>query len=533
MSGLLSKNRKPSGFTVFKCFQVILKIHFSFSYRLRAQRVKVGMVGEEETEDPNFKDAMETVQNGDDVFVDENSLSTSTSAPPKSYSSIVGTNFDNSSADSLLDKAKGVLIKRVAGVTLPEFLTSLGKVINPKSVIYADYVGAANFGVWLDSVESVDALVARDTLEVKGQMTKIYRYVNPIKRVVLRHVPPFLPDPVINDYLKKYGEIRSALEHQSCYGVGEEFSHVKSFTRTVNLSMNEGVVIPPQIKVKWQGTTHTIYTQVGAKKCFKCGKKGHVSNACPNKNNTVTPSNKKLPASSATADESQSEQVDSQSKSRGQKRGSTSGDYTEPLKKTRLGPQTQLNDSSNFNFSQMSGISDSENDIGGGSTSDADGFTAPRPRRQRAKGTGGKFVATGENDAPWASNIWMKNSNFKKYNSINKEGLKIFLYCLRPTDDGKGFVDLEKMVNTFTKSPQELQDFIYEIMQSLGLARAVVKADLNKLYNLIGDFMCLEPSEKVKFEVDNNFRKNVMTWYQRIYTKSETDMVSKRKYFFI
>lgn len=56
-----------------------------------------------------------------------------------------------------------------------------------------------------------------------SETTKIYRYANPIRKVVLRNVPPFINDDSIIKALEKYGEVRPAVIRQNIYGLEEEF----------------------------------------------------------------------------------------------------------------------------------------------------------------------------------------------------------------------------------------------------------------------------------------------------------------------
>lgn len=306
--------------------------------------------------------------------------------------------------DPALDKTKGVLIRRLAGVTLPELLDAIGKVILPSKIKYADFCGAANFEVWFDSVESVDTIVAFDTITIKGQLAKINRYLNPVRRVVLRNVPPFIPDDVLLQLLEKYGEVRSGVEHQACFGVGEEFSHVKSFTRTISLSIQNGVMIPPSEKVRWDGINHNIYLQVGAKKCFSCGKSGHTNKNCPNKimhpkktqgNPRKTPIRKRKSISESTFDDSE---IDSQKRSR-------------------------------FDVSQAENELSSEGE-GTDSTVVSNGRKKKKIFRKRGRQAEVSVPTSSNSSPPWAFDSW-KNGSFGNYKDISTDGLLVFWSHLR------------------------------------------------------------------------------------------------------
>lgn len=415
---------------------------------------------------------------------------------------------------SALDKSKGVLIRRIKGVTLSELLEALGKVISPKKILYADFVTAANFGVWLDTDKSVDDLIGLDTLEIKGQMTKMYRYTNPVHRVVLRNVPPFIPDTVILSYLQKYGEIRGALERQSCYNVGEDFAHVKSFTRNVSLAISDGVIVPPGLTISWENKKHVIYVQVGAKKCFKCNKPGHTSNNCPTK--ATVPVSRPTPKTSKRKSVPLTIPVEDQGQ-------------TESQKRRRFDSLPSQNEGSGMTDSGL----DSSLTLG----SERPKRRKPgRPPNQTDRSvTRSLSAATVPISSPttWAFDVW-KKGNFKTYPSFNKEHLYMFLRNLKRDFFKGGYTHFYEQVAMATRNPQELHDLLFEVVNSLGKSQELVRTEMHDILKLVSKSIDLssEEIEKIKDRTDLNFRNFELQAYQLANKLSDDEMQKFRKYFF-
>ncbi|OXA42099.1 LINE-1 retrotransposable element ORF2 protein [Folsomia candida] len=213
----------------------------------------------------------------------------------KSFSQAVGSQGQTSAG---INSAYGVVLRRIREVPLLDVLKGLSRFVDPKSITYADSLGPANWVIWLKDEASYNILLKADTLIFGDASLKVYAYANPIRRVIVRGVPPFLSDENLVQKLAKYGEIRGQISHENIYGADAQFAHIKSFTRTLNLAIPKGVKVPDTITIKASDTNYKLLVQIGAKKCFKCNKKGHVSSKCtaqPKKNaaneNPELPSN--------------------------------------------------------------------------------------------------------------------------------------------------------------------------------------------------------------------------------------------------
>lgn len=115
------------------------------------------------------------------------------------------------------------------------------------------------------------------------ESVKINPYALPIRRVILRGVPPFITNEEIEEKLRKFGELRSPIQNQTIFGVEPAFEHILSFTRVLELAIPAGNIVPDTLIFKHGKITYKIQVQIGAKKCFSCGKKGHTTKTCKTK----------------------------------------------------------------------------------------------------------------------------------------------------------------------------------------------------------------------------------------------------------
>ena len=471
------------------------------------------------------------------VPMDQGTISSPKGSPVLNYKAALaqGNKSGASSSSSTGPKKTfGVLLKRTPGVNLEEALHAVAKVIDPKKIVYADFLSAANFGVWFDSEETANEFMRQDTVEIRGETSKLHRYANPIRKVILRGVPPFISDEILLKALEKYGEARSAIIHQKVYGLSDKYAHIRSFTRSVEISMKGKDLIPPKIKVTCEGVEYAILTQVGGRKCFKCQKPGHVSKDCPTKNIQADGAqvakgknknkNKKPTTSGTKVDDPESMAVDDEGDDVGIANGASDNEvFVVPRNKPpkakklkRIGTvPTQSGDDTESDTEPTRKIS-------------------TRSQSQSSTGSGSSKNVLQKGPASWGHDHWKKSESFKAYESITLDRLYAFLQCLRSEDSSVEFDNFEKQALLATRDVREMYELLFEVQQSLGTPHRDTKDKISSVLSLLGDLADMKDTDKDEIfnTIDYTFRKSEMNYFQKVNTYSISQMNKFRNFFF-
>ncbi|OXA42067.1 hypothetical protein Fcan01_23265 [Folsomia candida] len=426
-------------------------------------------------------------------------------AQSKSFSQALGSQGQISQFS--VNSAHGIVLRRIRDVSLLDVLKGLARFVDPKSITHADSLGPANWAIWFIDQAAFDVIIKADTIKFGAASVKVYAYANPIRRVIVRGVPPFLPDEILINSFAKYGEIRGQVSHQSIFGAGEEFAHIISFTRILNLAIPKGIRVPDSINVKVSDKVYKLRVQIGAKKCFRCGKKNHVSANC-----------------TAQA-----------KKSLGQ----------------RSAPLLSIDPTIN-NSNIVSRKNDAPVDIGVRTSTSS--FKRPRVNDSQESSVDEVFESDGDSSQRSSSQSSNKKAKgrpktisdwgYDKWNSVNleiksvtKDRFILFLRSLRREDNNNiesKYINLGQEIFMTTKVPKDIETMLVEVHSSIPSSNKCLVTKYASLLSQIREFLESDPAEFKKCQalLDNNYRQTEWQSYCRLNSIPLADQDGFKAFFF-
>ncbi|CAG7816973.1 unnamed protein product [Allacma fusca] len=238
--------------------------------------------------------------------------------------------------EGVVAKDHGFVIKNVAEATMIDYLDSIKEIVGAENIINIGKV-ASNYGVWVKNDEVSKKLKILEVVTVKEQSVSIWPYAQPIKKVKLIGVPPFLNNNLIIQELNQYGKVKSDIDTEPLYGALDEYTkHIGSFTRSLLMSFSKDIQLPESIIVRNDDTNHEIRTQVGWRKCFYCGSFTHVGANCTTKKVTSYAIVVKKQGASLELDNNKSQAADSNASSSGIAENSAASSATHAFERGQL-----------------------------------------------------------------------------------------------------------------------------------------------------------------------------------------------------
>jgi len=343
----------------------------------------------------------------------------------------------------------GLLFPNIKDLDMSKYLLAVGSVLGDCSKITDAGYYKNNVAVWVKEKEDFEALIENGDIDVDGNILRVYPFAEGIpRRVILKCVPPFLPNKIIMEQLSKYGTVKGAIIKETMNNMPKELRHVCSLNRTVPMSFEKDQMMPERISFKWEGEEVGFFTQVGKKKCFFCKENGHLRSACP-----------KLKATAVSAKEN----IDSGEIPAAETYASVSKPLISIPKSKAMPQSTQ----STANSSKIS----NGNDCG----------APPNNKRPRLSASNATVpIVEGSGVHNWGYSAW-KDMKVAKPVFSNEE-VKDFLLGLNYK--GKKMQGVKSSVMYFTseeRTPLHLSSHLYEIRMSLGKGNQNPQKKLDRL----------------------------------------------------
>ncbi|KAJ8348954.1 hypothetical protein SKAU_G00275430 [Synaphobranchus kaupii] len=117
---------------------------------------------------------------------------------------------------------------------------------------------------------------------------EIYTAVSPLSvpsvRITVSGVPPFIPNAMLENELRRFGKLASGFKTVSLGCKDSKLKHVQSLRRQVFMFLDSPTQnLEVAFRVKHGAGSYMVYASSGQLKCSECGDVGHKRFACPHR----------------------------------------------------------------------------------------------------------------------------------------------------------------------------------------------------------------------------------------------------------
>lgn len=187
-----------------------------------------------------------------------------------------------SSVTPPLSIGHGVRFVTDPGVTMEEALLAVGEQVGFDNISHASRMNKAAV-VFLKDERLVHNLIESGVF-INDLFVQVSPLSVPSTRVVVSGVPPFIPNELIEQELRRFGKFASGLRTVTLGCKDARLKHVISLRRQVFMFLDSPTQsLDVSFKIKHEGGYYTVYANSGSMKCFECGDVGHKRLACPHR----------------------------------------------------------------------------------------------------------------------------------------------------------------------------------------------------------------------------------------------------------
>lgn len=124
---------------------------------------------------------------------------------------------------------------------------------------------------------------------IRDAYVQVSSLSTPSTRITVSGVPPFVPNNLLENELRRSGKFSSAFAAVSLRCRDPKLKHVQSVRQQVFMFLDSPTqTLEASFRVKHGDGYYMVYASSGQLKCFECGHVGHKRVACPHKQQTAS-----------------------------------------------------------------------------------------------------------------------------------------------------------------------------------------------------------------------------------------------------
>ena len=167
-------------------------------------------------------------------------------------------------------------------VTVEQVLLAVGDQVGHEKLSYASRMNKAVV-VFLKDEAHVHQLIERGVV-IRDVFVQVSPLSVPSTRITVSGVPPFIPNSLIENELRRFGKLASGFRTVSLGCKDPKLRHVQSLRRQVFMFLDSpSQTLEVSFRLKHGDGAYMVYASSGHMKCFECGDVGHKRSACPHK----------------------------------------------------------------------------------------------------------------------------------------------------------------------------------------------------------------------------------------------------------
>ncbi|KAK2897116.1 hypothetical protein Q8A73_013496 [Channa argus] len=171
-------------------------------------------------------------------------------------------------------------------ITVEEVLLAIGNQVGHENLLVASRMNKAVV-VFLKAERIVNDLVESGVV-IQDLFVQVSPLSAPSTRVIVSGVPPFIPNALLENELRKFGKFASGFKTVNLGCKDPKLKHLQSLRRQVFMFLDSSTqTLDVSFRVKHGDGSYMLYASSGHMKCFECGDVGHKRLACPHKQQAV------------------------------------------------------------------------------------------------------------------------------------------------------------------------------------------------------------------------------------------------------